>query len=106
MAFLHILITALGFTHEQRKYPDETRDELATANEQMDTQSSMNVLNSVVRFTGSAADSVSNSDLVAALQAKNIVLGKMLLAKQLKLLGAVPFNKNGLRGYSKIAVNN
>jgi hypothetical protein len=106
LAFLHILITALSFTPEQHKYPDETRDELAAANEQMDTQSSVNVLNSVVRFTGSASDSVSNADLSAALQAKNIVLGKMLLAKQLKLLGAIPFNKNGLRGYSKIAIIN
>lgn len=106
LAFLHILITALGFTPEQRKYPDETRDELAAANEQMDTQSSANVLNSVVQFTGSATDSVSNADLAAALQAKNIVLGKMLLAKQLKLMGAIPFNKNGLRGYCKIAIIN
>ena len=105
LAFLHILITALGFTPEQRKYPDETRDELATANEQMDTQSSMNVLNSVVRFTGSATDSVSNSDLVAALQAKNIVLGKMLLAKQLKLMGAIPYKlRGGERGYSNISI--
>jgi hypothetical protein len=105
LAFLHILINALGLTQEQRKYPDETRDELATANEQMDTQSSANVLNSVVRFTGSSADTVSNSDLATALQAKNIVLGKMLLSKQLKLMGAVPYKlRGGERGYSHISI--
>jgi hypothetical protein len=105
LAFLHILINALGFTPEQRKYPSETREEVSAANEQTDTQSSKNILNSVVRVTCSDADTISNSDLAAALQAKNIVLGKMLLAKQLKLMGAVPYKlRGGERGYSRIII--
>jgi len=104
LAFLHILIDSLNFDKEQHKYPDEIRAENAAANEQLNSGSSIDILSSVVRFTGSGNDTVSNSQLSSALMAKNIVIGKMLLAKQLKIIGAVQYNKNGIRGYSHIAI--
>lgn len=104
MAFLHILIDSLKFDREQHKYPDEIRAENAAANEQLNSGSSIDILSSVVRFTGSGNDTVSNSQLSSALMSKNIVIGKMLLAKQLKIIGAIQYNKNGIRGYSHIAI--
>lgn len=105
LAFLHILIDALSFTAEQRKYPEEVQAENAAANYQLDIQSPTDILGSVVRFTNSITDTVTNSEISAALIAKNIVMGKMLLAKQLKVIGAVPHKfASGMRGYTHLSL--
>jgi hypothetical protein len=105
LAFIHILINALNFTSSQIKYPSEIRNENIIANDQLDTNADSNIIQSIFKFTGSANDTVSNSEITATLLSKNIVIGKMLLAKQLKILGAIPHKfPNGTRGYSSIAI--
>ena len=104
LAFIHILISALGFTKEQSQYPSEIRNENILANEQFDTVANNNIISQIIRFTGLENDIITNSELSSVLIQKNIIIGKMLLAKQLKNIGAIPHrNTNGVRGYSKVA---
>ena len=73
-------------------------------NEESNNSQLTNTLNSIVQFTGLLNDNVRNPDLVAVLKAKNITIGKLKLSKQLKEMGAVSYNKNSLRGYTKIKI--
>lgn len=104
-AFLHILINALSFTPEQRMYPAEIMTENASANEQLDSSSVMDSIHSVITFTGNPADTISNTRLRSVLNSRNIVIGKMALAKFLKDNGAISCKfSNKERGYSGISI--
>jgi hypothetical protein len=105
LAFIHILITALSFSPDRRKYPDEIRAENISADETLDSSSVIDSIRRVISFTGNPGDMVSNSRVKTALNIKNIVIGKMALAKLLKNLGAEHCRlTNNERGYSGIII--
>ncbi len=104
-AFLHILINALSFTPEQRQYPTEIMTENTSANEQLESTSVTDSIHSIISFTSNPADMVSNTRLRSVLNSRNIVIGKMALAKFLKDNGAVSCKlSNKERGYSGITI--
>jgi hypothetical protein len=65
------------------------------------------IINSIIQFTNNPSDYISNADIQSKLISKNIVLGKMVLSKHLKSIGAVSIKKSGgQRGYTHIQLIN
>jgi hypothetical protein len=103
LAFMHILIDALEFSPEKRWYPETKRNEQVEYDEQTGSDNTLSVINSIIQFTNNSSDYVSNAEIHSRLASKNAVIGKMILARQLKSLGALPIKlPSGNRGYSHI----
>ena len=103
LAFIHILTDALSFRVEQQIYPPEIIAENSEIYDSVQQYSMVDVISSFIKFTGSENDFITNTQITSRLITMKIVMGKMVLAKGLKLMGGIPFCKNGIRGYSKLA---
>lgn len=104
-AFLHILMDALAFPPARRQYPAEVRAENISANDQLSSNATLDAIRTVFQFTDDPGHVISNTSIKTALAERGIVIGKMILAKQLKALGGVPYMyPSNERGYSKIAL--
>ncbi len=107
LAFLHILMDALEFPEGKRKYPETILAEQAEYDDQVGGDNTLSLLNSIIQFTNNPADYVSNADIQSKLISKNIVLGKMVLSRHLKSIGAVSIKQSGgQRGYTHIQLIN